>query len=187
MKWIWLLAACASAPPPPAQPPPFDWTRVEIADPPDLPAVPDEGVCETFDLANPACRNDPKIMCAHADCKCPTPPDVENPACWAVMPCPSPPDRRVRACVPHSDAHLADAPVIGRILKTAVGSGVLVTISVGSDAGVSKTSHASVLRGDTDEVYAPATIIRVEARVTVARVTLTVDELNANPRVRFDP
>lgn len=164
----------------------LDPTTIDVPDPPNLPAVPDFETCPEWDEKNPACRNDPRFMCSHgAYCKCPSPPDVENPACWAVMPCPTTPDRRVRACNPHNDAHLN--VVIARIIRVEVGTGVIVTVSAGSEHGVGKTDRASVVRNDTGDVLGPATIIRVDKRTTALRVSLTADEVKANPFVRFDP
>jgi len=161
-------------------------TAIDVPDPPDLPAVPEVDPCPAWDEHNPACRSDPRYLCSHgADCRCPTPPDVEIRACWAVMPCPTPPDRRVRACGFH-DAHLAASTVIARIIETRVGDGVVVVIGAGSDQGISRTARASVMRGDTDEVLGAATIIRVDTHATIARVTLTVEQLQG-ARVRFDP
>ncbi|MEZ4361619.1 MAG: hypothetical protein R3B48_15640 [Kofleriaceae bacterium] len=99
--WLCLVACRAPAPsrplaPAPTREPPPDATVPSVDSPPERDAPLG---CEPFDLRNPACRSDPR-MCTlgHANCKCPAPPSVDHPGCWAVMPCPTPPDPRVRAC-----------------------------------------------------------------------------------------
>jgi hypothetical protein len=162
-----------------------DYATLDIPPPPELPAVPAGPACEPFDEWNPACRNDPR-MCTlgHADCKCPTPPDANNPACWATMPCPSPPDRRVRACrsqlPPCPDPPDDDNPncpagtVIGRVIAV---DGRLVTIGVGTAQGVTAAWSATLLARDSPDLL-PDGDVRI---VRIARVVT----IRANPRVRF--
>src|ERR1041384_2252146 len=88
--------------------PAFDPLKLDIPDPPKLAAVPEPEVpCDEFqfDPKNPAC----KLICPATGAppgwppckdKCPTPPDVNIPACLATMPCPNPPNRAVKACGP---------------------------------------------------------------------------------------
>src|SRR5687768_5280820 len=97
---LFALVACSAAPargPTPEVRRDAGVTPSDAADEP-FGKLADAGVCERYDPKDPACRD--VMACRHgwADCKCPDPPDVENPACWATMPCPRVPDRRVLAC-----------------------------------------------------------------------------------------
>lgn len=168
----------------------------DVAFPPELPEVP-----EPPEPPEPTAstRRTP-----HVGSACPTPPDVDLPACWTVMPCPSPPDRRVKACVrwPTWDCSKPDpdmpsdacqgrpSQVIGRVIKQEPsGDGLIITVSRGSDQGVMKTWHGSLLRGDSDEplVGGELVVLRVDKRVVVAKVHVTLDMLTANTRVRLKP
>lgn len=191
-----------SSPATPTTPAPaFDVTALAIPDPPDLPAVPVVNECETFDLRNPACRSDPR-MCleGHAYCKCPDPPDANNPGCWAVMPCPSVPDRRILACRPkwpecpdpdRPDASNPQCPpkvIDARVtlFRTYDGQGV-VTIGVGSNNGITKHWKATLLRADSNDALpnGEITIVRVDLRETVGKVRLSREVVRDNPRVRL--
>jgi hypothetical protein len=119
---------------------------------------------------------------------CPTPPDVDDPTCWATMACPNPPDARVKRCrILVGDLARPD-PVVGRIISRAVvGSHLIIAIAAGSQQGVKVDWVATVLRGDTD-VPLPGgevDVVRIDKQVIVGRSRLTVDQLAANPRVRF--
>jgi len=191
----------------------LDLSKVEIADPPKLAAIPEvQAPCDEFqfDVKNPACRSvcpqvgAPPGWPACRD-KCPDPPDVNKQACWATMPCPNPPDRRVRACKPtmwpkcnlaakdpgnpNCDNAKAD-PVTGRVIKNEVqGRDVIITIAAGSDQGVAKGWHGQVLRGDSDSPMdgGSVTVIRVGKRETIGKVHLTTDQIASNPRVKLSP
>jgi hypothetical protein len=160
-------------------------------------------VCEPFDVKNPACRGDPReCLNGTADCWCPNPPDVENPACWLKMPCPRVPDRRVRTCramfpacpdVDHPDPDNPNCPaslVMGRVIRAeATESGdTLITVGVGTAEGIAASWRATLLRDDSDDVLPDGglTILRVTTRVTVGKVRVTLDTVRANWRVRFD-
>ena len=194
----------------------IDLTKVDIPAPPRLAAIPAPEVpCDPykFDASLPACKTVCPPSGAPAGwpaCKdvCPDPPDVNKPACWASMPCPNPPDRRVRACVarmekfwppcnlaapdpdnPRCD-HATAPPVTARIINLEVqGRDSLITLSAGADQGVSREWSGHVLRGDTDSAIdgGDITIIRVAKRQTIAKVHLTPDQLNSNPRVKLTP
>ncbi len=194
--------------------PMFDPLKLEIPDPPRLAALPEiEVACDEFqfDQKNPACKNVCPATGAPPNwppCagKCPTPPDINIPACLATMPCPNPPVREVRACKPslwpkcdiknpdpknpNCDNATAD-PVKGRVLKADVsGSDVIITIGVGSDQGVGKTGwRGVVLRGETDAPLSggDVTIIKIDKRQTIGKVRLTTDQVNQNPWVKLSP
>ncbi|MFT3697784.1 MAG: hypothetical protein QM831_31885 [Kofleriaceae bacterium] len=147
--------------------------------------------CPVWDDKNPACRGSYKA-CEHgwADCVCKEP-DVNNPACWAVMACPNPPDRRVRACAPKFPACQEDCPVdpvFGRVLKVNEETdGTYIIIGVGQDQGLGKYWSATLLRGDSDEALPGGAIeiLRVTKRETIGRVHADAATLQANQRVKF--
>jgi hypothetical protein len=192
--------------------PKFDPLKLEIPDPPKLAAVPEAAVpCDefAFDPKNPEC----KLVCPAAGappgwpaCKdrCPTPPDVNVPACLATMECPNPPDRRVKKCVarrfpacpdpkkPDPDNPNCDnikiPPVMGRIINSSIQNGsVIVTIGAGTNSGIAPNWKASVMRGDSDQTLAGGDIevVRVDKAVTIGKVHLTTDQLLTNSRVRL--
>jgi hypothetical protein len=192
----------------------IDLSKVDIPDPPKLAAVPEAEIpCDefTFDLKNPACRN----VCPTANAppgwpackgKCPDPPDVNNSACWATMPCPTPPDRRVRACPASKFPKCADVnnpdannpncdnatapPVTARVLKTEVqGADTVVTLSAGSEQGVTTSWTGHVLRGESADPLADGEVhvFRVGKRECAGRVHLTTDVIGSNPRVKLTP
>jgi hypothetical protein len=189
----------------------LDPSKLDIPDPPKLPAVPEAiAPCDefAFDQKNPECKNvcpqtgAPPGWPACKD-KCPNPPDVNIQACWPIMECPTPPDRRVKKCRPvfpkcpdpaHPDPANPNCdgikvpPVVGRIIGNNVsGSDVIITIGAGTNSGVQKNWGATVLRGDTDQPLAggDVIVIRVDKGVTVGKVHLTTDQLAANSRVRL--
>jgi hypothetical protein len=192
----------------------IDLTKVDVPDPPKLAAVPEAEVpCDefAFDQKIPAC----KAVCPQTGAppgwpackdKCSDPPDPNKPACWATMPCPNPPDRRVRACKPSQWPKCVDfnnpdpnnpncdnataPPVTGRVIKNEVaGADTIITIGIGSDAGVGKGWTGRVLRGDTDTPIegGEVTVIRVGKRETVGKVHLTTDQIAQNPHVKLSP
>lgn len=215
-----IFDACSGSPPPPHrvpdEPAPESeptrtgtFTEAEIRGTPDaqdLSMADIEGnrprpACEPFDVKNPACRDDPR-MCTlgHADCKCPSPPDVELPACWNVMPCPNPPDRRVRACKHFpppcpdgsqpsaADGQCPTTVVLGRVIRfEARDAELVISVSVGSNTGVTKNWSATLLRGDTDEPLSNGSIqlVRIDKAVSVGTVHVDADTLRRNNRVRF--
>jgi len=192
--------------------PGFDPLKLDISDPPKLAAVPEiELACDpfAFDMKIPACKSvcpetgAPPGWPACKD-KCPNPPDINNPVCQASMDCPTPPDRRVKKCVPSKFPKCPDPkapdqnnpncdnikvpPVIGRIIGNSVsGSDLIITIGQGSNAGVTKSWSAVVLRGDTEEPLrgGDVQVVRVEKSLTVGKVRLTTDQLSTNSRVRL--
>jgi hypothetical protein len=189
----------------------IDLTKVEIADPPRLAAIPDvDPTCDefTFDQKNPACRNVCPTSGAPAGwpaCrgKCPDPPDPNNQACWDKV-CPNPPTTRAKACkmkdFPPCDKSAPDPenmkcsikanPITGRVIKNEVqGSETVITIAAGEDQGVSKGWTGRVLRGDSDNPMdgGEVIVIRVGKRETIGKVKLTTDQISANPRVKLSP
>jgi hypothetical protein len=195
--------------------PAFDPLKLEIPDPPKLAAVPDVvPPCDPFkfDPQNPECRNvcpdvgAPPGWPACKD-KCPTPPNVELPACQRTMDCPNPPDRRVLKCLaekqikwpkcpdprnpdpanPNCD-NIKIPPVIGRIIESKIqGNELIVTIGAGSNSGIASNWTARVLSGSGDSLLAGGDIkvVRVDKAVTVGKTKLTADQLLANPRVKL--
>jgi hypothetical protein len=187
--------------------------QVEIPDPPKLAAVPPpEEPCDHFDSRNKACidacpRDAPPtwIGCQNT---CVTP-DVNNETCRKTMACPAQPDRRVVDCMHDLHAHwqtcadwahpdpnnpLCDPqyrkPVAAKILNMEQrGADVIVTVGVGTNNNVDATWGLHVLIGNTDQPIAngTATIIRVEKTRLVARVHLTLDQVNGNQRVVLTP
>ena len=193
----------------------YDPTKLDIADPPKLAALPEvvEECTEfNFDQKNKSCQaicptvGAPPGWPACAG-KCPTPPDINIPSCWATMPCPNPPDHRVKACTaknwpPCPDKNNPDPdnpncplnrePVVGRIVKNEViGGDTQITIGVGTDQGLKdKGWTAKVLRGSSGE--APLSggdvlIVRVGKTTTLGKVKLSPDQIQANDRVKFYP
>lgn len=194
--------------------PAFDPLKLEIPDPPklaDVPAV--EVPCDDTNF-------DPKVQACKSVCpafgappgwpackgKCPDPPDINNPACWATMPCPKPPDRRVKACRPRDFPKCQDInnpdpdnpncdnakadPVKARVIGNSVqGDSTIITISAGKKQGVGPTWRGAVLRGDSDApmVGGDVTVIRVDDTRTIGKVKLTTDQVSANPYVKLSP
>jgi len=190
-----------------------DWSKIEVAEPPRLAAVPEPEVpCDplAFDPKNKACAavcpefGAPPGWPACKD-KCPNPPDINLPQCQASMPCPNPPDRRVKSCKktqwpkcnlaapdpqnPNCDDAKAD-PVVGRILSNTVqGSELLITIGAGSNSGIAKGWTATVLRGDSGTPLSggEVTIVRIDKQATVGKVKLTTDQIKQNDKVKLSP
>lgn len=191
----------------------LDLSKVDISDPPRLPAVPEADCTDlTFDVKNPSCTaicptSGPPPPPGWPGCqgKCPNPPDVSNQACWATMPCPNPPKREVKACTksmfppcpdksnpdpnnPNCDGPLP--PTYAQVYSTQVqGNSTIITISVGQDHKIDRSWTGQLLRGDSDQPVSNGaiTIIRVEKQTTVGRVELPVDTVSANPRVKLIP
>lgn len=153
----------------------FDPRDYEVSAPPKLPAVPDAPVaCTTHDPANPECD---KICAPGAPSNwkgCP-PPQVTPPTTTATTTTPPPPPAN---------------PITTRMMKLdTVGGGVEITLPVGSSSGVNKTWKVRVLRGETTAPLpgGAGTVVRVNSRYTIVRVSLTPDQLNANPNVVLEP
>jgi hypothetical protein len=133
--------------------------------------------------------------------KCPYPPSVDVPACWAVMPCPNPPDARVKACKPrwppcdrakpdgaNPNCREPPKPVIGRVIKAIVsGNATILTVDIGSTDGITKHWRgALVTANDRPISNADVEILRIDRKVTVVKLKATV-EVGATKRVRFAP
>lgn len=175
MMWMGIACVACSAPPHNRPAP----TPVRASEP--ARSASEDSTCAVHDPKDPACKTD----CRHADCKCPSPPDVELAACWPVMACPHPPDGRVRACR-LADAPGAHQPVLARVLKVELVSGeTIITVGAGADHGVARDWQAVVLRDGSDDPLAPLTIMRVDHGVTVAKVHLTSAQLISNNHVRL--
>ena len=189
----------------------IDLSKVDIAEPPKLAAIPEAEVpCDEFqfDMKNPACKN----VCPKSGappgwppCRniCPDPPDPKNEACWDKI-CPTPPTKRARACklsvfppcdkaAPDPDNPKCDLkadPVTGRVIHVEnSGSDVNITIGVGLEQGVQKNWKGRVLRGDSDAPLdgGDVTVIHVGKRDTLGKVHLTTDVISANPKVKLSP
>jgi len=193
----------------------FDPLKLQINDPPKLADVPvvEEGCDEfNFDTKIKAC----KLVCGPGappgwpGCKgkCPTPPTVDEPACWDKMPCPrGAPDERIKACKakdwpPCPDKNNPDtsnpncrvkaAPVVGRVIRKEVqGSEIFITVGVGSDQGIKRDWNGTVVTGpDVNSRAFPGgevRIIRIDKNATVVKVRLTADQVDRNKNVRFSP
>jgi hypothetical protein len=183
--------------------PVFDLSKVEIPDPPKLPAVPEPPVpCDPkkYDDKNPACKGvcpdppDPKNpACANV---CPTPPDASIPACQQTMACPNPPDRRVKNCMalwamnkpapwppcdyskkdpnnPNCDIKLK---LDARIVDVQVsGNDTIITVNKGSNAGVGQGWTGRVFRDGKPVAGGEFTVIRVTKGQAVGKVKLGED------------
>jgi hypothetical protein len=186
-----------------------DWTKVDIADPPKLAALPEvvEPCDDTnFDPKKPEC----KMFCPSAGapanwpgCKghCPDPPDPTNQACWDKV-CPNPPTIKAKACklsdfkpcdptAPDPDnprCNVKAPPVTGRIIANQVqGSEVLITVAVGTENGVQKGWKCNVLQGGSDALLpgGDSIVIRADKKASLCKVHLNVDQLEANSRVKL--
>ncbi|HEY4056942.1 MAG TPA: hypothetical protein VGM39_10040 [Kofleriaceae bacterium] len=153
---------------------PWDGLAVQVPEPPRLPAVPDPlpTTCEKYDPSNAICQT----VCAPGSpptlkaCLPPEPPPV------VVAPPPPPP------VLP---------PQYGRVMKQEVGPDgtTIVTISVGSENGVTKEWKGTLQREDKDAPLSNGklTIIRIDKRTTTAKVELQPDVVSKNPNVVFKP
>ncbi len=156
---------------------PVDPRSLDIPDPPRLPAV-STTPCEVFDRTDPACADAcPEGApakwkgCAKAETPAPVPPTPVPP-----VP-PMPPVATVKPFV---------ARAIGANTR---GGTVMVTISAGSQHGVTKTWRGRILRaGSTDPLPGgEITIIQVDVQRTTASVRVTSDTVNANPMIELSP
>ena len=70
-----------------------------------------------------------------------------------------------------------------------VGGGIEITVPVGSTSGVGPEWKVKVLRGTTTAALPGGTgsIVRVNSRTTIVKVSLTPDQLNANPNIVLSP
>jgi hypothetical protein len=191
----------------------FDMSKVDINDPPKLPAVPEEiAPCDdtNFDPKKKECANfcpanNPPPNWGPCTGKCPNPPDAANPACWPTMPCPAPPKREIKACTkdkfpkcpdynnpdpanPQCDGAKAP-PVFGRIIAvTQAGGDTNITINSGADSGVGAKWHGQVLSGSDGEsplAGGEVSIIHVGKTQTLGKVHLSPDTVNKNNRVKL--
>ena len=198
----------------------FDPLKLEIPEPPKLAAVPDPlgepgggPPCNEFDWD--VKRESCKSICPAANAppgwppckgKCPTPPTVDEPACWKTMPCPKgSPDERIVSCKPkdwppcpdkanpdqsNPNCRVKAAPVVGRIVGTQiVGNEVIVRVGVGIPQGIKTSWSAVVIQGPN--VNDPAVpngsgkIESVEATATKVRLKLNINQVT--DYVRFTP
>jgi hypothetical protein len=193
----------------------FDPLKLAINDPPKLADVPgvEQGCDEfTFDVKVQACKAicGPGAPPGWPGCKgkCPTPPTVDEPSCWATMPCPrGSPDERIKACKakdwpPCPDRNNPDdsnpncrikaTPIMGRVIgKTVQGSDIFVQVGIGSDQGLKKTWVGTITTGPnlTDRAFpgGDVVIVRIDKAVTVVKTRLTADQVDQNKNVRFSP
>lgn len=169
----------------------FDWLKVEVMDPPKLPAVPEPvKPCDVnqFDKANPDCQN-----------KCPTQFDPTWPGCAGV--CPVPPDPKIPACKlcnkDQMDPCLADCrqyypdcdpskpdpknpkcdgfepqPQAGEVtdLKS-LADGTQVTINLGTENGVDKTWVGDLLDPAGNKITGSFKLISVGKRASVGKTS----------------
>ena len=197
----------------------FDALKLEITDPPKLAAVPEEKggpdgeKCSEFDwdVKKEACKS----ICPATGAppgwppckgKCPTPPDVNEPACWKTMPCPKgAPDERIVACKPkdwppcpdknnpdlsNPNCRVKAAPVVGRIVGTQiVGNDLIVRVGIGTAQGIKANWNAVVIQGpnvgDAPVPNGTGKIESVDAGATRVRPKLNINQ--ATDYVRFSP
>jgi hypothetical protein len=190
----------------------FDPLALLIPDPPRMPDIPGIVIpCDdsNFDPKKDECKNYcPKTgaPAGWGPCKgqCTDPPDKENMACWRTAatrpPCPKPWESRfIQWCPPPpcppgapdpENPNCAAKPVMARVLSTNISGGeTLVTVSVGSSQGVSKTWKVNVMRGGTNQPFpgGDGIVIRVDKVNTTIKVKLTPDQLKANDQVKLSP
>lgn len=188
----------------------YDFTGLEIPEPPRLAAVPEPALpCDeySFDRKNPACReicpNPPDPGWPACSGKCPNPPDANIPACHATMPCPMPPDRRIKACPksawpacapdnidpqnPNCDNY-RPAPVTAKIIDiTAASDGATITINRGEDKGIQPGWRGRIVKSPGKAVAGGEfRVIKVTKRECVGKVKLTVDTIGANRNVELE-
>ena len=192
----------------------IDWTKVDVPEPPKLAAVPaDVDPCDdtNFDPKKPECRNycpaNPPPNWGPCKGKCPDPPDPTKQECWDKV-CPTPATTDSKKCMsdpkkyfpPCPDVMNPDPanpncpkhrpPVTSRVVDISVqGSETMITISIGSDKGITTDWSGTLLKGDGDT---PAdngsiTIVRVTKSQTLGKVRLTPDQVKANLRVKLTP
>ncbi len=80
--------------------------------------------------------------------------------------------------------------VFARMVSSSVkGNTVLVTVAAGTREGIGPGWHATVLRGDSDKALdgGEIDVVRIGERMTIGRTRLTIEQIRANLRVRFDP
>jgi len=192
---------------------PFDWLKIDISDPPKLPAVPEAPKpCDlaNFDKKNPDCKDkcpnppDPAWpACAGA---CPTPPDPNNPKCLETMPCPTDePDRKFKMCKPDDFPPCSSAlsakdklknpncdnwtppPVVAELTNVddADGGGVLITIGAGTVDGVDKGWKGQLLDDNNLPIKNSDFVVqRVTKSAAVAKISkLTRDQVRPDARV----
>jgi hypothetical protein len=183
----------------------FDMSKLEVPDPPKLPAVPEPPVpCDPkkYDDKNPACKGvcpdppDPK----NPACKdtCPTPPDPNNAACQKTMPCPNPPDRKIKNCMdqwamskpapwpacnfsardpgnPNCDVKLKFQ---ARVIDVQMQGGqAVITVSKGSNDGVATGWNGTVLDGNRPMAGGNFVVVRVTKTAAVGKVKLPQDKV----------
>jgi hypothetical protein len=186
--------------------------RLEVMEPPKLPAVPpvvDD--CFTFDAHNPGCatacpddaptnwKGCPKELCRT--------PDVNNPACQKTMACVvGQADRRIAACMANPKKYFAACnraapdpanplcdiidPVASRIIHIdESGDEVTITIAAGSNEHIEKGWKVTILAGGSDKPLpgGTATITHVERIKSTARVHLRREVVEANQNLRLTP
>jgi hypothetical protein len=191
-----------------------DLTKIDIPEPPKLAAIPEaEATCDefSFDPKNAACRT----VCPQAGAppgwpgcvgKCPNPPDAQNEACWDKI-CPNPPTSRSKKCMQNVAANFPPCdkaqpnpenpkclekakPQIAKVVRTEVqGNEVVLTIALGTANGVGSDWVGNVLRGDSDAPIDGGSfkVLRAGTRECVGKVKLTIDQVQANPRVKLSP
>jgi len=136
----------------------FNPLDLEILPPPKLPDVPEPPV-ETATVTPPTPPTPPPTAV--------TPPATPTP--------PPPPPAK---------------PITTRMLKfDTVGGGIEVTVPVGATSGVTPEWKVKVLRGQTTSALSggAGSIVRVDRRTTIVKVSLTPDQLGANPNIVLSP
>jgi hypothetical protein len=79
-------------------------------------------------------------------------------------------------------------PVMGRVINTEVSSGdVIVTVSVGSEQGVTKQSHGWLQTSSKHRVPGELLVIRISKRTSIWRARVSLDVVRDNPNVEIQP
>ncbi|MDX2090006.1 MAG: hypothetical protein SFX73_19270 [Kofleriaceae bacterium] len=159
---------------PDEKPPIFNPLDIEVSAPPKLPAVPDAPVaCTTHDPANPECEQ----TCAPG-----------APTTWKG--CPQASSVVVTPPTPPTPPPVVANPITARLVKKdTVGGAIEITLLVGKSSGIDKSWKAQVLRGETTTALpgGAGQIVSVDRAKTIVRVSLTPDQLTANPNVLLSP
>jgi hypothetical protein len=77
---------------------------------------------------------------------------------------------------------------MGRVINTEVSSGdVIVTVSVGSEQGVTKQSHGWLQTSSKHRVPGELLVIRISKRTSIWRARVSLDVVRDNPNVEIQP
>ncbi len=168
----YTMQAAFTAEPPPQDP---NWLlKLPVNGPPKLADVPPPpSTCDVHDPHDPVCAT----MCAPG-----------APMTWKG--CVAPPTPPTPPVAPPVVVVVVPDPVVARVLRFDISAdGLDLTLSVGSEQGVTKAWRSQVLRGESASPLAGGggKIVKVNKRTTVVRVSLTPDMIKTNPNVQLAP